>query len=174
LRTHAAAVDGGCSSSNSSLSGGSSSRGPRSSSIHTWGGSSSSPGGSSGSRPHAAAAAVPRLSTQGLLAAAATAAAGGGGGPTSPGGLLSPVMQLRFPSCRLQGAVVKMVRVAAGLRYDKNGLTALESVSTATTTQHGCVVLGRGRAVDVHVLHARPVGWLLLSVAACNHLLVGG
>jgi hypothetical protein len=106
LNTHATAgVDAGVRCS-SSLSGGSV-RGHRSGSsssvLHTWGGSSSSPGSSSRQR----AAAVPRLSAQGVLAAAA--AAGGGGGPTSPGGLLTPVILLRFPSCRLEGAVVKMV-----------------------------------------------------------------
>jgi hypothetical protein len=108
LHTHATAgMDAGVCGS-SSLSGGSI-RGHRSGSsssssvLHTWGGSSSSPGSSS-SRQRTAA--VPRLSAQGVLAAAA---AGGGGGPTSPGGLVTPVILLRFPSCRLEGAVVKMV-----------------------------------------------------------------
>jgi hypothetical protein len=111
LQTHAAA---GLDCSNSSSVSGGSIRGHRSSGssssslLHTWGGSSSSPGGSSSSRQRAAA--VPRLSAQGVLAAAAAAAAAGGsGGPTSPGGLLTPMILLRFPSCRLEGAVVKMV-----------------------------------------------------------------
>jgi hypothetical protein len=111
LHTHASAgmdagVCGSSSLSGGSIRGHSSGSGSSSSILHTWGGSSSSPGSSSSSRQRAAA--VPRLSAQGVLAAAA-AAAGGGGGPTSPGGLLTPMILLRFPSCRLEGAVVKMV-----------------------------------------------------------------
>jgi hypothetical protein len=155
LRTHASGNDGSTYSSGNGSSSFSGIRGHRSGSTHTWGGSSSSPGGSS-SRQHAAAV-VPRLSAQGQLAAAAAAAAGGGGGggPTSPGGLLSPVMQLRFPSCRLEGAVVKMVRGCC-------------CVCSSACTGPACPLTGRGWLATRSMYAARLPRWAL---AGCTCVL---